>query len=165
MQRVLLLDNSFYPVDIISWEKAITYVIQNKVDVLDFYDFFISSPNKKHQLPKVIRLHSKHKRTLLKPSSRKIKKRDNNRCAYCGDHFDDKELSVDHIIPKASGKTINTWKNLITACLKCNMKKGGRTPLQASMDLLFIPRTVFSPISYIIKHDEKDVFREWLNLS
>lgn len=164
MQRVLLLDDSFYPIDIISWQRAVLYMIQGKAAVLDFYDTFISSPNQKHQLPKVLKLHSKHKQTELKPSGYKIKRRDNNQCAYCGGHFEDEDLSIDHIIPKASGKTINTWKNLITACLDCNIKKGGRTPLQASMKLLFQPKPVKYPIVYLIKNEEKEIFEDWIRV-
>lgn len=162
MNRVLLLDSTMYPIDIIDWKKAIIYIFQEKVDVLDSYNQFINSTNERYQLPKVLKLKVKHKRKLIAPSSKKIKKRDNNTCAYCGNIFDDKELSIDHIIPKATGKIINTWENLITSCIPCNLKKGGRTPDQAKMRLLFKATKINTPIVYLIRNEEKEVFKDWI---
>ena len=31
------------------------------------------------------------------------------------------------------------WENVVSACLDCNVRKGGRTPQQARMPLLAIP--------------------------
>ncbi len=31
------------------------------------------------------------------------------------------------------------WENVVSACLPCNVRKGGRTPQQANMPLLAIP--------------------------
>jgi hypothetical protein len=36
------------------------------------------------------------------------------------------------------GKT--SWENIVTCCLGCNKKKGGKTPEQARMKLLQKPR-------------------------
>ena len=32
------------------------------------------------------------------------------------------------------------WENIVTACLKCNVRKGGRTPQEAGMKLLTPPK-------------------------
>jgi 5-methylcytosine-specific restriction endonuclease McrA len=48
-----------------------------------------------------------------------IFKRDNFTCQYCGEL---KNLSIDHIQPITKGGTDKTI-NLITSCLKCNVKK------------------------------------------
>ena len=61
----------------------------------------------------------------------RLYKRDNNECAYCGSK---KELTIDHIIPKSRGGK-NSWNNLITCCLPCNLKKGDKTPDEARMPL------------------------------
>jgi 5-methylcytosine-specific restriction endonuclease McrA len=31
------------------------------------------------------------------------------------------------------------WENVVSACLPCNVRKGGRTPAQAAMPLLAVP--------------------------
>jgi len=61
--------------------------------------------------------------------------RDNSQCQYCSSK---KDLSLDHIIPKCQGGLTN-WENIVVACVKCNVKKAGRTPLQAGMRLLKQP--------------------------
>lgn len=164
MKRVLLLDDAFYPVDIISWKKAFIYLFQEKAVALDYYEDIIHSTHDEFNLPKVLKLNAKHKQSELKPSNKKIKRRDGNVCAYCGGSFLDQELSVDHIIPKASGEIINTWENLITSCVPCNSKKGGRTPDQANMKLRYTPKKIFSPITYLIKKEEKLIFEEWISV-
>ena len=48
-------------------------------------------------------------------------------------------LTLDHIIPKSRGGS-ESWDNLITACVKCNNRKGSRTPEEANMPLQKLPR-------------------------
>jgi len=48
-------------------------------------------------------------------------------------------LTVDHIIPKSRGGQ-DTWENLVAACSDCNNKKADRTPEEARMKLLSLPR-------------------------
>lgn len=45
-------------------------------------------------------------------------------CAYCGDIY---ATSVDHVIPVARGGT-DTVDNVVSACVRCNGRKGDRTP-------------------------------------
>ena len=60
--------------------------------------------------------------------------RDDHRCQYCGQDKPSHQLSVDHVTPRSQGgKT--TWENVVCCCLKCNSRKGGRTPKQAGMTL------------------------------
>jgi 5-methylcytosine-specific restriction endonuclease McrA len=59
------------------------------------------------------------------------------RCQYCG--FNHGPFTIDHVIPKRSGG-LDTWENLVCACISCNNKKGDRTPEQANMPLLKTPR-------------------------
>lgn len=71
-------------------------------------------------------------------SNRALFKRDQNLCLYCGQRFMDRDLSRDHVNP-VSQNGIDTWRNVVTACKRCNNHKAGRTPEQASMKLLAIP--------------------------
>lgn len=65
-------------------------------------------------------------------------RRDNNMCLYCGQSFQDKFLSRDHVHPVVKGG-LDVWTNVVTACKSCNSHKGGRTPEQSGMPLLAIP--------------------------
>ena len=65
-------------------------------------------------------------------------RRDDHICLYCGEHFQEKDLSRDHVHPQVLGGR-DVWTNVVTACKHCNSRKGGRTPEQAHMPLLAIP--------------------------
>ncbi|MEM9415564.1 MAG: HNH endonuclease [Planctomycetota bacterium] len=87
-------------------------------------------------VPKVIRLlgYDKLPRTGVKLNRRNIFARDHNHCQYCRRKFPMNELSLDHVIPRSQGGG-TSWENLVCCCVKCNTKKGGRTPKQAHMPL------------------------------
>lgn len=52
--------------------------------------------------------------------------RDNYQCRYCGVYArDEKSLSLDHWFPRRRGGS-NKPDNVLTACMTCNLKKGGR---------------------------------------
>ena len=91
-------------------------------------------------VPRIIRLlgYDKLPRQDVKFNRRNIFARDCNRCQYCGKKFPTTELSLDHVIPKSQGGK-STWENIVCCCIKCNVKKGGRTPEQASMHLITKP--------------------------
>jgi len=64
--------------------------------------------------------------------------RDRHICAYCGDLFESRSLTIDHVLPKSRGGG-NYWTNCVTACRPCNHRKGWRTPEEAKMLLLYVP--------------------------
>jgi hypothetical protein len=49
------------------------------------------------------------------------------------------ELTFDHVIPVAQGGR-KDWENIVTCCVSCNRRKGGRTPSEAGMRLMKPPR-------------------------
>ncbi len=71
-------------------------------------------------------------------SNRLLFRRDGHRCMYCGLEFDDRSLTRDHIVPRIQHGR-DCWTNVVSACARCNHRKGGRTPEQAGMELLVIP--------------------------
>lgn len=91
-------------------------------------------------VPKIIRVldYDRRPRRSVKLNRRNIYARDLNRCQYCGRSFSTKELTLDHVKPRVQGGD-NTWENLVCACVKCNARKGGRTPTQAGMRLIRKP--------------------------
>lgn len=92
-------------------------------------------------VPKVIRLlgYEKLPRQEVKLNRRNIFARDRNRCQYCGKNYPTSELSLDHVVPRSQqGKS--SWTNLVCCCVRCNARKGGRTPDQARMKLITVPR-------------------------
>lgn len=91
-------------------------------------------------VPRIIRVltYAKLPRQEVKFNRRNIFARDSNRCQYCGKRFSTVELSLDHVIPRSHGGA-TTWENIVCACHRCNVRKGGRTPAQASLRLIRHP--------------------------
>jgi len=91
-------------------------------------------------VPRIIRVlaYNRLPKQEVKFNRRNIYARDQNRCQYCGQRLNTSELSLDHVVPRSlDGPT--TWENVVSCCLKCNVKKGGRTPEQAHMKLITKP--------------------------
>ncbi|MEM1165300.1 MAG: HNH endonuclease [Planctomycetota bacterium] len=92
-------------------------------------------------VPRVIRLlgYDKLPRQGVKLNRRNLFARDRNQCQYCGNHFPTSELSIDHVVPRSQGGP-DSWENLVCSCVRCNSRKGGRTPEQARMKLIRKPK-------------------------
>ncbi|MBD3305666.1 HNH endonuclease [candidate division KSB3 bacterium] len=141
MEKTLLLNATYEPLRIISWKKAITLLILEKVEVIEHYDRMIHSISFALPLPAVVRLRHmvKWRKDDVKFSRQNIYARDQGLCQYCGKNLHHREITYDHVIPKSQGG-ITSWENVVTCCIACNRKKGGRTPQQARMTLLKLPR-------------------------
>lgn len=112
-------------------------------------------------VPRIIRLlgYDKLPRQDVKFNRRNIYARDSNRCQYCGKKFSTTELSLDHVTPRSQGGR-STWENIVCCCVKCNIKKGGRTPEQAHMHLITRPhKPKRSPVINIRLADER--YQTW----
>ncbi|HOX89617.1 MAG TPA: HNH endonuclease [Burkholderiaceae bacterium] len=77
--------------------------------------------------------------------------RDRHTCAYCGWHADERELTVEHIVPLSRGGR-HLWTNVVTACRSCNTRKGSRTPEEAHMPLLYVPYAVCRNEGFILSN-------------
>ncbi len=140
MEQVLLLNLSYEPLKVIDWKKAITLLCLGKVEVLEEYGRDIHSVSVTIRLPSVVRLLSLVKRPKrpVRFSRQNIYARDRHRCQYCGQRYPTEELTYDHVLPRSrGGKT--EWKNIVTCCVTCNRKKGGKTPEEARMRLIRKP--------------------------
>ena len=74
-------------------------------------------------------------RTAAYRLRRRVFERDHWTCRYCAvEDYPKSWLVAEHVIP--DGPT--TEDNLVTACRGCNKRKGGRTPEEAGMVLLFV---------------------------
>jgi len=120
----LVLNKSFLPFDIVTWQKAITLEFMGRCLSLEYHPSKkISSVRKKWNVPVVIKVNS-IRSTLItgSPTRMMIYYRDGFRCAYCGKILRDNELTIDHIVPKSKGGKW-TWENLVTCCRDCNTRK------------------------------------------
>lgn len=134
--RTLVLDQSYRPHRVISWQRAIMMIFQDKVEVLEEYDEDIRSVSITIKMPAVIRLLNRitGRKKAVKFSRINVATRDDFRCQYCGDKHPLSKLTYDHVVPRAQGGR-TTWENIVMACYGCNERKGNRTPSRAGMKL------------------------------
>jgi len=134
---VNLEDGQFATYDFHSWREVSEYRARHFRQEDDDWVRTVSS---EIQVPRVIRLlaYEKLPKQTVKFNRRNIFARDNNQCQYCGRKFATAELSLDHVIPRSQGG-LNTWDNIVCACVRCNVRKRGRTPKEAHMSLVRKP--------------------------
>ena len=141
--RALLLNASFQPLQVISWQRALQLFFSGKVEIVEASDRPIRSVSLTIRMPLVIRLlkyiPQRTRKNIVRFTRNNIFLRDHYACQYCGKKPPASELTMDHVHPVVKGG-LKTWENIVTACQTCNLKKGGRTPEEAGMRLHHPPR-------------------------
>ncbi len=129
-------DGQFASYNFDSWREVSEYRAKFKGPD----DDWIRTVHFEIQVPRIIRLlgYDKLPKQTVKFNRRNIFARDHNRCQYCGRKFSTTDLSLDHVVPRSQGGQ-STWSNIVCCCLKCNVRKGGRTPQQSGMHLIRAP--------------------------
>jgi len=139
-ERVLVLNASFEPLNVINWRRAVKLVVLKKVEVLQESERVVRSARMAVRVPAVVRIvrFVHFHRWDVKLSRENIYARDKYRCQYCGEELRSKELTCDHVVPRSKGGATE-WVNVVTCCPGCNRKKGGKTPEEAGLSLLKNP--------------------------
>jgi 5-methylcytosine-specific restriction endonuclease McrA len=90
---------------------------------------------------------------------RNLLQRDNHTCQYCS--YSGDGLTLDHVLPRSRGGG-DTWENMVAACVRCNVKKGNRTPREANMPLFSQPRKPHSSLYFeVTRQIHSGVHKEW----
>jgi 5-methylcytosine-specific restriction endonuclease McrA len=143
MSHALVLNASFEPLHIVTWQRAIQLLFQGKVEVIEESDKEVRTVRLTIKVPAVLRLIHyvplTKKKQIVRFSRANIFLRDNYVCQYCNGKFNKSHLTLDHVIPIVQGGR-KCWENIVTACKPCNQRKGGRTPQQAGMMLVRKPK-------------------------
>ena len=161
----LILSQQYRPHEVVDWKDAVTRMFKGTVDVIVQYDEVIAHidrqtletfPALKRALRQVIGTDAEsleikvpavavlrrklgHTKRGVKFSKINVCLRDGFKCQYCGEKLPMNLLNYAHVQPRSQGgKT--SWENIVMACYSCNDKKGGRTPEQAGMKLLSVPK-------------------------
>lgn len=177
--KVLVLNRSYLPVHVTSVRRAFSLLYQGIAEAVDeqyrTFDFDswaelavsvnhdrIGLVSRAIRVPRVILLiaYDRVPKRHVRFSRHNIYARDRNTCQYCGKQFPRSELNLDHVIPRSRGG-MAVWENVVCSCLKCNRRKGGRTPEEAGMKLLRRPSrprwTPFNVDGFSLRR-----YREWL---
>lgn len=158
-RRVLILNADYSPIMVSTVQRAFILMYLNKTELVEKANGYkLRSVNAQFPMPAVIKLNNyvnvPYKKVAL--TRQNVFKRDNFKCQYC-ERKD--QLTLDHVIPKAKGGK-STWENLITACNRCNARKGDQTSKDAGMPLITQP---FRPTyNSFIKNSSGYVCDEWL---
>lgn len=163
---VLVLNRFYMAVRVVNVRRALTLLYRGCAEVLTVeanhysnYDFenwcevsqifalekqpgedYVQAVNFEIQVPRIVRLtrYDKLPKSSVRFNRKNLFARDNHQCQYCGQTRPVSQLSLDHVVPRSLGGR-TTWENIVCSCMKCNSRKGGRTPSQAAMALLSKP--------------------------
>jgi 5-methylcytosine-specific restriction endonuclease McrA len=159
---VLVLNRLWQAVNVCSARRAFSLIYSGQAQVVDAqsgdyqtFDFeewrdlstdepgpdLVHTLNFSIRVPKIIVLlvFDRLPRKDVKLTRQNIFMRDQFHCQYCSKKFDRNDLNIDHVVPRSrGGKT--TWENIVCSCIRCNTKKGNRTPEQARMPLKRVPK-------------------------
>lgn len=163
---VLVLNRFYMPVRVVSVRRALTLLYRDCSEVIllensqySSYDFeswceisqlsalekqagedYLRAVGFEVLVPRIIRLTRFDRLPVqtVRFNRRNVFARDSHTCQYCGQEKPTAQLSLDHVVPRSHGGQ-TTWENIVCCCLRCNSRKGGRTPQQARMQLLSTP--------------------------
>tara|TARA_R100000008_G_scaffold86676_1_gene80819 strand:- start:877 stop:1383 length:507 start_codon:yes stop_codon:yes gene_type:complete len=159
--KTLKLDSSYRPISIIDARKALIMYFMGKAEIVEYSERTIKTVDSTYKLPSVIALkrYVKYYPFSLICNRKNVIWRDRSTCQYCGKHFPEAQLTLDHVTPKSRNGP-KSWDNLVAACRKCNQKKGNRTPQESKMFPISKPR---KPPSMFFKTIAKgQVLKNWL---
>lgn len=191
---VLVLNRCYMAVQVVGLRRAICLLFRDLAEIVHHedgqyanYDFeswltyselmadadgdkgeWIRSVNFAFRVPRVVRLleYDRIPKRTLRFSRRNIFARDNHCCMYCGSRFPLSELSLDHVMPRSRGGP-TSWENVVSSCVRCNVRKGGRTPQEARMKLVNEPvRPKRSPLLGVkLSNPKYSSWKPWLESS
>ncbi|WP_153557791.1 HNH endonuclease [Roseimaritima sediminicola] len=165
--NVLVLNRFYMATRVVNVRRALTVLYRDCAEVITLesdqyvsYDFdswcelsrltavekqpgedYIQAVGFELQVPRIVRLTRFDKVPVasVRFNRKNLFARDKHHCQYCGQSKPTSQLSLDHVVPRSLGGPTN-WENIVCCCLRCNSRKGGRTPQQAKMKLLSTPK-------------------------
>ncbi len=149
-ESVLALNSGMVAIDVCTVREAIVDIYRNVAVPVTEADDLIRSPSLSIRVPRIISYSQYHKipRKKVRFSRLNVIYRDDQKCVYCRKRFSVNQLTVDHVIPRSRWKSImgtnseyefNSWRNLVSACSRCNANKGSKLLKELGWKLDFTP--------------------------
>jgi 5-methylcytosine-specific restriction endonuclease McrA len=176
---VLALNRHFHPVQVTTARRAFLLLFGDAAHAVDeageVYDFTswrrlpvrdsddgLPIVGGSLRVPRVLHLrrYERVRRPTVRLSRRNVMLRDAHQCQYCLKRPPVRDLNIDHVVPRSRGGA-DSWENLVTACRPCNLRKGRRTPEEASMRLLRAPTAPRWSASMLLLLGRPEPFKEW----
>ncbi len=158
---VLVLNQNYEPLNVCRVRRAVILIYHGKAEMLEDGSGYIHSTKRDFSVPSVIRLASQIKRPRPQRKLTRVEvfRRDGYTCQYCGKQSH--QLTLDHVIPRYRGGQ-NTWHNVVSACVPCNLKKAGHTPAEAGMRLVREPAVPQGNGGFYLPYSYGEVRSQWL---
>jgi len=128
----LLLNTSYEPLRVITWQRAVVLVMQNMAEIVERGEGEVRSPSVSVPMPDVVRLTRFVKvpyRSRIPLNTRNVLSRDQHRCGYC----EERAHTMDHIVPRSRGGD-HRWENVVAACRGCNNTKDDKLLSELARD-------------------------------
>jgi 5-methylcytosine-specific restriction endonuclease McrA len=163
--RVLLLNQTYEPLGTVSVARAVTMVFKHTVTVEEWDgERILRTAREAYRVPSVIRRHTyinvRRRREASGMKRLRIYMRDKFRCQYCGEKRTAADLTLDHIFPRSRGGD-NSPLNIVAACVRCNNRKGNRTPDEARMPLLTTQSALRVKLERVVLCHYAEARTEW----
>lgn len=125
---------SIIPISSINWKDSIKMCWLENVKAVDYYkDWIVRSPSTELNVPSVVVSKKYNKKKVnVRFSRQTLLLRDNFCCQYCYDQLTIKDMTIDHVIPRARGG-ITRWDNVVASCYSCNSIKGNKTMMKPTI--------------------------------
>lgn len=147
--RILRINTAGIPIEWLSWQEAVCLHARELVtwtygeEVMEVHGGFsrINGEQTVVTLNSIIACKGKIFAQARKEpplTNRALFRRDQNVCLYCGKRFQDIKLSRDHVVPISRGGK-DKWTNVVTACKRCNARKGSCLLEESNLELLALP--------------------------
>lgn len=138
MTTVLVINAGHEPLHRVSLEHAVKMLVRGVAVVHEAIEDQMFGPFPRPRVLRLVRyvkMAWKYRRTGRMGFSREgVKMRDGYRCVYCGAPGN----TIDHVHPQSRGGG-TTWENCVTACTRCNQRKGDKTLAELGWALPFKP--------------------------
>jgi len=157
---VLVLNQSYEPLNVCRVRRAVVLMQHGKAEMLENGAGFIHAASSDFPMPSVIRLAHliKRPRPQRKLTRLEIFHRDHYTCQYCGKQAG--QLTLDHVIPRYRNGE-HSWENVVSACISCNRRKAGKTPEEAGMKLIHKPAPPRGDTYFYIPHCYRQSQSQW----
>ena len=147
--RILRINTAGFPIEWLSWREAVCLHARELVswtygeEVMEVHGGYsrLTGEQTVMTLNSIMACKGKvFTKNRKEPplTNRALFRRDQNVCLYCGNHFEEFKLSRDHLHPLSRGGT-DSWTNVVTACKRCNARKGNLLIEESNMELLALP--------------------------
>ena len=154
MSGALVLNATYEPLCVVPLRRAVVLVLAEKAIIVEAGDQVMRSERTSIQVPTVVRLSHYVRvpyRREVPLTRRAVLDRDAHLCAYCGQRAD----TIDHVKPRSRGG-VHAWTNVVSACARCNHRKGDRLLTELGWHLPVTPMQPPATVAVVMGWAKRD---------